>query len=285
MAILDDFEVRVISKSTGQPLQEYDNPDKTAVDHNTIDKFIEATTGKDFAVEVFAKMAYQNHGERGLVVGIIIDGGVVKFQRTFHKSTVTRTRKDGKPLTTIGSVLHLEGSKKSSIGFRFGSLIIVGQVEQQQQQLAPVVEPREQKGSNAMSVEPQVKFETTASKGNTAVPVTSTQSTGDDAIARRVKRLEKQLKESQEQLKASRESHDKTNTLMHSVMGGFSTILQAVAGQTPLAPAAFPAAQLPIVKRERVEEEDDKNTENSTRVRASSDTRPTKRYKTIIELD
>ncbi|KAL8680234.1 MAG: hypothetical protein Q9224_006958 [Gallowayella concinna] len=104
-------------------------------------------------------------------------------------------------------------------------------------------------------------------------------------MAKKFERLEKQLKESQEQLRASRESQDKTNALMQSVMGGFSTIFHAVAGQTAIAPAAFSAPQLPVVKRERVKEEVDIRTGNTMGDRESSGRRPVKRTKTVIELD
>ncbi|KAL8682857.1 MAG: hypothetical protein Q9186_001103 [Xanthomendoza sp. 1 TL-2023] len=355
MAILKDFEVRVVSKSTGKPLQEYDSPETTAVDHYTIEKFIEATTGEDFAVEVFIKEGYSCHRAWGVWVGINIDGGVVDFGHPICRSVVKERQPAGKRLTIFDSVSHSEGSVHSRIGFRFGSLTIDESIDTTQEDLntqaatlgtitiavervnrkvlssprlapafyrppesfsaakeliknkhvgsvmhaspiarhqveqdppaTPSATAEGEASSNTLLAKPEIEVEGMADSTTAIVPQIPVPSPDDEEIAKKFERLEKQLKESQEQLRASRESQDKTNALMQSVMGGFSTIFQAVAGQTTTAPAAFPAPQLPVVKRERVKEEEDTRTGNSTGGRARSGSRPTKRTKTVIELD
>ncbi|KAL8690457.1 MAG: hypothetical protein Q9224_004404, partial [Gallowayella concinna] len=341
MAILNDIEVRVVSKSRGKPLQEYDSPKKTdAVDQHTIEKFIEATTGEDFAVEVFVKKGYTCKGAWGLRVGINIDGGVVKFAYSFSSADVKETQLAGKRLIIFDSVPHSEGSVHSEIGFRFGSLTIDESIDTTQEDLntqaatlgtirisvqrvdrkplssprprvlsfyhppeafsvakelikdrhvGTVMQPGESKvreelhlkryehlpfkpseypkstfrfcyrsemhlqllgcipksappiaphqveqdrpatlpatvegedSSNTVLVKPEIKVERMADSAGAMVPRVLVPPSDAEEIAKKFERLEKQLKESQEQLRASRESQDKTNALMQSVMGG-----------------------------------------------------------------
>ncbi|KAL8709804.1 MAG: hypothetical protein Q9225_007401 [Loekoesia sp. 1 TL-2023] len=122
MAILKDVEVRVVSKATGQPLEEYDKPGSpSSADGHAVGKYIEARTGEDFRVEVFIKKGFNCFAAWGIKVGITIDGGVVDYYKTVSRFQVKRRKISGNPIV-FDSVSHSEGSLHSRIGFRFGSL-------------------------------------------------------------------------------------------------------------------------------------------------------------------
>ncbi|KAL9007834.1 MAG: hypothetical protein Q9173_006980 [Seirophora scorigena] len=67
MAILNDVEVRVVTKTNNQQLIEYDKPNTGAdADEACVEKYIEAKTGEDFQVEVYFKEGFDCFGAWGL---------------------------------------------------------------------------------------------------------------------------------------------------------------------------------------------------------------------------
>lgn len=122
MAILNDVEVRVVSKATGQSLDEYDKPDSApAADDFFVEKYVEAKTGEDFAVEIRVKEGFDYLRAWGIRIGLKIDGGVVSYCRYLSKENVAHCRAVGAPVI-LDSVWHSDGKVHSRIGFQFGSL-------------------------------------------------------------------------------------------------------------------------------------------------------------------
>ncbi len=73
MAILDNIEVRI--KCDGEILAEYDDPDEDAPhDTRTTTKFIEATPGAKFTLEVSIMPGYSFHGTDGVYISRRMDG-------------------------------------------------------------------------------------------------------------------------------------------------------------------------------------------------------------------
>ena len=73
MAILDNIEIRI--KSNGRFLDEYNEPDEsTTHDLDTTTKYIEATPGAKFSIEVLVRAGYLFHGGDCLIVDRRMDG-------------------------------------------------------------------------------------------------------------------------------------------------------------------------------------------------------------------
>ncbi|KAL9024088.1 MAG: hypothetical protein Q9196_006771, partial [Gyalolechia fulgens] len=122
MAILEDVEVRVVSKGTNQPLTEYQKSGSTArLDQSFVEKYIESKDGEDFQVKVWLKKGFSCWGRWGIVVGIKIDGGVVDYFNPRSRADVLRLRDSEQPIV-LDFVPSVEGSEFCRIGFRFGSL-------------------------------------------------------------------------------------------------------------------------------------------------------------------
>ncbi|KAL8827800.1 MAG: hypothetical protein Q9170_006868 [Blastenia crenularia] len=122
MAILKDVEVRVVSKTSGQPLEEYEQPGTTSgFSDLSVERYIEAKTGEGFQVEVFVKEEFDCYAAWGIKVAINIDGGVVMFRRDYDKGSVQRHQNSRKPIV-FNSVRYKDGSQHREAGFRFGSL-------------------------------------------------------------------------------------------------------------------------------------------------------------------
>lgn len=122
MAILNDIEVRVVTKANKQQLTEYDKPNTGAkADDACVEKYIEAKTGEDFQVEVYFKKGYKCFRAWGTQVAIDIDGGVVDYVHDIRKDRLRKIQDEEDPIT-FGSVYQREGSLVSGVGFRFGSL-------------------------------------------------------------------------------------------------------------------------------------------------------------------
>ena len=124
MAILNEVEVRVVSKATKQPLEEYDKPGSDAnTDGLSVEKYIEAKDGEDFQVEAYFKENFDCLGAWGAKLAITIDGGVVKYYYTYSKEEIERQKISRMPVI-FKKVLQSEGRTYSYIGFKFGSLKI-----------------------------------------------------------------------------------------------------------------------------------------------------------------
>ncbi|KAL8895754.1 MAG: hypothetical protein Q9207_008029 [Kuettlingeria erythrocarpa] len=121
MAILKDVEVRVVSKTTGRLLDEYEKPGTDMGDGTSVERYIEAKTGEDFQIEVFIKKGFEFWGASGVKIGIEIDGGVVAYAKYMPKKFVAVRQAAGNPVL-LDSVAHLDGTQWSKVGFRFGSL-------------------------------------------------------------------------------------------------------------------------------------------------------------------
>lgn len=122
MAILNDIEVRVVTKANKQQLTEYDKPNTGAkAEEACVEKYIEAKTGEDFQVDVYFKKGYKCFRAWGVEVTIDIDGGVVNYAYEFSKDDLRGFQDDEDPIT-FDSVSQREGSLVSDVGFRFGSL-------------------------------------------------------------------------------------------------------------------------------------------------------------------
>ncbi|KAL8932412.1 MAG: hypothetical protein Q9211_006328 [Gyalolechia sp. 1 TL-2023] len=122
MAILEDVEVRVVSKGTNQPLTEYQKSGSTArLGQSFVEKYIESKDGEDFQVKVWLKKGFSCWGRWGIVVGIKIDGGVVDYFNPRSRADVLRLRDSEQPIV-LDFVPSVEGSEFCRIGFRFGSL-------------------------------------------------------------------------------------------------------------------------------------------------------------------
>jgi hypothetical protein len=124
MAILEDFEVSVVATETGQALEEFDNPkDDPIVNQFLTEKYIQATTGVRFQVQVHVKPSFNLYHADGIGVSINIDGGVVNHMRFYHKERVENSRKKKQPLID-GHVAHKMGSRWVESPFVFGSIDI-----------------------------------------------------------------------------------------------------------------------------------------------------------------
>ncbi|KAL8956560.1 MAG: hypothetical protein Q9193_005948, partial [Seirophora villosa] len=122
MAILNDVEVRVVTKANKQQLTEYDKPDTGATAEKAcVERYIEAKTGEDFQIEVYFKEGFDCFGAWGVEVGIDIDRGVVGYCERYSKGSVSLSQLTNEPIT-FDSVYHCEGSLVSDVGFRFASL-------------------------------------------------------------------------------------------------------------------------------------------------------------------
>ncbi|KAL8932504.1 MAG: hypothetical protein Q9216_006809 [Gyalolechia sp. 2 TL-2023] len=119
MAILKDVEVRVVSKGTNQPLEEYEKFDSAAgLDDSSVERYVESKDGEEFQVEVFLRNGFSCGEGWGIKVGIEIDGGVVSFFKPCSEAEVMQLQKSLKPIM-LDSVPIVEGSKCIENGFRF----------------------------------------------------------------------------------------------------------------------------------------------------------------------
>ncbi|KAL8708718.1 MAG: hypothetical protein Q9220_006443 [cf. Caloplaca sp. 1 TL-2023] len=129
MAILDDIEVRVAWKATKQALREYDDPKPAmALKSHPVLKYVQAEEEKDFQIEVYFKKTFRCWGAWGIAITIHIDGGVVTYLRPVRQKAVQTLQQSGKP-KVLDSVLRVENSQLSEIGFRFGPLKINDDLE------------------------------------------------------------------------------------------------------------------------------------------------------------
>ncbi|KAL8947632.1 MAG: hypothetical protein Q9222_006104 [Ikaeria aurantiellina] len=135
MAILDDVEVRVVSKATKQALHEYDDPKPAAaVQAHSVLKYVQAEEGMDFQVEVYFEKEFQCWDVWGIEIGINIDGGVVNYYKRCSQERVKTLQELGEPIL-LDSVRHVENSQHSRVGFRFGLLKINEDLEAAQDAL------------------------------------------------------------------------------------------------------------------------------------------------------
>jgi len=80
MPILKEVEVRI--KSAGELLTEYNDPDESAPgDANTTTKFVEATSGAKFSIEVSINRGYYFNGADCVIINRCMDGQAC---RTHH---------------------------------------------------------------------------------------------------------------------------------------------------------------------------------------------------------
>ncbi|KAL8922551.1 MAG: hypothetical protein Q9208_005053 [Pyrenodesmia sp. 3 TL-2023] len=135
MAILNEVEVRVVSKATGQSLDEYDKPGSAlAINGSSVEKYIEARTGEDFAVEIRVKEGFDCFRAWGIRIGLEIDGGVVNYCRNLSKEKVSHYRTVGAP-AILDSVRQSDGKVHSRIGFQFGLLTMNEEANLPQEEL------------------------------------------------------------------------------------------------------------------------------------------------------
>ncbi len=122
MAILNDIEVRIASRTTGKVLKEYEKPYTVqSAEKLFIEKFIEAETGLEFHVEVFVNSKFQYYQASGILFGVHIDGDRVATYRYTSKEVLRQQVIDREP-TVIDDVPHKEGDRSCRIKFNFGSL-------------------------------------------------------------------------------------------------------------------------------------------------------------------
>lgn len=122
MAIIDQIEVRIVSVATAQALPEYDKPNSVASrDDRSVEKFIEAQTGKEFRVEIYLMPNFNLYAASGIKVGLDIDGGTVHRRILYEKADVLDKKGQESPFV-ISRAYTLEGSKCSAIKFSFGLL-------------------------------------------------------------------------------------------------------------------------------------------------------------------
>ncbi|MCJ1250514.1 hypothetical protein MMC30_007742 [Trapelia coarctata] len=85
MAVIEDVEVTIVSKSTGQPLVEYDDPDKeTSTGGEEVQKYVEAVSDEEFGFVVRLKEGFNYHGADGIKVVFTMDGDTLR-RRKFYK--------------------------------------------------------------------------------------------------------------------------------------------------------------------------------------------------------
>lgn len=84
MAILSKVEVRI--KSAGEPLTEYNDPDESELgDDSTTTKFIEATSGPKFSIEILLHNGYNFHGSDCVIVSRRMDGQTCCMHNIINK--------------------------------------------------------------------------------------------------------------------------------------------------------------------------------------------------------
>ncbi|MCJ1392368.1 hypothetical protein MMC18_005235 [Xylographa bjoerkii] len=101
MAILEDVEVKIILKRSGQPLVEYDNPDPEAVTKDReVEKYVEAKTEAEFTIQIILKAGFNFHDADGVDVHVNIDGGTLK-RHVFQPKPEYLTLNSGKLLQDL----------------------------------------------------------------------------------------------------------------------------------------------------------------------------------------
>lgn len=124
MAILDDIEVRIVSKTIGKALSEYDKPNiAPSEDGLSIVKFIKGEPGLEFHIEVFVKSSFSLFQAPGIQICIDIDGGKVESCMYISRKELLKQQAKREPIV-FGEVYHQEGTQYSNRNFIFGSLNI-----------------------------------------------------------------------------------------------------------------------------------------------------------------
>ena len=124
MAILDKVEVTIVLRSTGQPLAEYDDPDKeTSAGGKEVRKYVEAVSDEDFQFVVCLKKGFKYHGADGIDVRFYIDGDALRRSKFYERPKQYTSRQVLKEETsyTYSSATVGEGSEWSKVGFSFGA--------------------------------------------------------------------------------------------------------------------------------------------------------------------
>lgn len=124
MAILEDVEVSIVATETGQALEEFDNPkDDPTTNPRFTEKYIQATTGVRFQVQIYVRPSFNLYKAHGIDVTVDIDGGVVHHTTFYDKKWLEENRADKQPFID-DHVLHKMGSRWVESPYLFGSIDI-----------------------------------------------------------------------------------------------------------------------------------------------------------------
>lgn len=124
MVQLQGVRVHVVCSSSARVLDEYS--DITVVPSGNkllAERFIEATTGLKFQIEVNIEPSFELWDADGIYIRVIIDGGVVKKAIFYSKEQVEEQKRTSTPFID-GSAIYQEGSAWCKAMYSFGSLNI-----------------------------------------------------------------------------------------------------------------------------------------------------------------
>lgn len=124
MVTNDHIEVHIVASSDGRQLAEYDDPKASASsDRHLLERFIEATTGLIYRIEVKVKPEFELFAADGISFNLNIDGEVVNQSVYYGRVEVEKRQRTGSPFIDSWAML-LEGSLWRKLTYTFGSLKI-----------------------------------------------------------------------------------------------------------------------------------------------------------------
>ena len=134
MAILENVEVKIVSVSTGERFQKYDdpNPEATADDEEADDevmkKYIEATSGTEFAIHFTLQKGFCYHEADGILIGVIMDGDALRriYPRPMPSYVFASSRLPVDVVEVVSSSIIQSGEELRRMNFGFGE-VTVGQ--------------------------------------------------------------------------------------------------------------------------------------------------------------